>query len=286
MRAPGIKRGRRAAPATLCARLASHVTLEARSGGEIAACFDGISVGLGKFSAGAAEFAQRLRRGLPLNTLASPNRNVDKEIHLLVRRSAGRGLLEYGLGRSRNGKDQIVIEPQVPDYWPRTPELREADVVVLSRFAYIRRRANELVLESPRAGALLKICNPKIRPPWLCCRHRNKSGDCADIPAFRKSRCSPCSSTAKSCSRPALPAAMACDRPRATIASCFGTSTIFCSTRAAPRADRPIRWAGSIPMSTSFLRYRRCGRAGRETKSIWASSPTRILRRSRRKAVA
>ena len=162
MRAPGIKRGRRAAPATLCARLASHVTLEARSGGEIAACFDGISVGLGKFSAGAAEFAQRLRRGLPLNTLASPNRNVDKEIHLLVRRLAGRGLLEYGLGRSRNGKDQIVIEPQVPDYWPRTPQLREADVVVLSRFAYIRRRANELVLESPRAGALFKICNPKI----------------------------------------------------------------------------------------------------------------------------
>jgi SagB-type dehydrogenase family enzyme len=162
LRAPGIKSGRRVARATLAARLGSHVTLEARTGGEIAACFDGISVGLGKFSARAAECAQGLRRGLPLSTFASHSRNVDKEIHSLVRRLAVHGLLEYRLGRSRNGSDLVVIEPQVPDYWPQTPELREADVVVLSRFAYMRRRANEMVLESPRAGALFKICNPKI----------------------------------------------------------------------------------------------------------------------------
>ena len=162
MRAPGIKRGRRAAPATLSARLGSHVTLEARTSGEIAACFDGFSVGLGKFSASAAECAQGLRRGLPLSSLASPSRNVDKEIHLLVRRLAGHGLLEYRLGRSPNDKDQVVIEPQVPDYWPQTPQLRDADVLVLSRFAYMRRRGNEMVLESPRAGALFKICDPKI----------------------------------------------------------------------------------------------------------------------------
>ena len=37
-----------------------------------------------------------------------------------------------------------------------------ADVLVLSRFAYMRRRGNEMVLESPRAGALFRICNPKI----------------------------------------------------------------------------------------------------------------------------
>ena len=66
------------------------------------------------------------------------------------------------MGVRANGKDQIVIEPQVPDYWPRTPQLREADAVVLSRFAYMRRRANDMVLELPRAGALFKICNPKI----------------------------------------------------------------------------------------------------------------------------
>jgi len=75
---------------------------------------------------------------------------------------AAHGLLEYRLGGSRNGEDQVVIEPQVPDYWPRMPQLDDADILVLSRFAYMRRRANEMVLESPRAGALFKICNPKI----------------------------------------------------------------------------------------------------------------------------
>ncbi len=160
MRAPAIKRGRRTAPATLVARLGSHVTLETQTSGEIAACFEGFSVSLGKFSASAAERAQGLRRGLPLSSFASLSRKVDKEIHLLVRRLAGRGLLEYHLGRSPNGKDQVVIEPQVPDYWPRTAQLREADAVVLSRFAYLRRRASDMVLESPRAGALFKICNP------------------------------------------------------------------------------------------------------------------------------
>jgi len=56
----------------------------------------------------------------------------------------------------------VVIEPQVPDYWPRLAQLGNADTLVLSRFAYMRRRANEMVLESPRAGALFKICDPKI----------------------------------------------------------------------------------------------------------------------------
>src|SRR5947209_7217524 len=39
--------------------------------------------------------------------------------------------------------------------------LGDADVLVLSRFAYLRRRGSEMVLESPRAGALFKICDPK-----------------------------------------------------------------------------------------------------------------------------
>ena len=161
MRAPRTKSERREL-ATLSARLGGHVTLEARTGGEIVACFDGFSVGLGKFSASAADRAQGLRVGLPLSSFASHSRNIDKEIYPLVRRLAAHGLLEYRLGGSRNGEDQVVIEPQVPDYWPRTSQLDSADVLVLSRFAYMRRRANEMVLESPRAGALFKICNPKI----------------------------------------------------------------------------------------------------------------------------
>ena len=158
MRAPGIKRGRRAV--TLSARLSAHVTLEARADGNIVACFGGYSVGFGQFGAGAAAGAQELRRGLPLGSFASQRRSVEKEIHLLVRRLARHGLLEYSLGRP-HGEDQVVIEPQLPDYWPQTPPLGNADVLVLSRFAYMRRRGNEMVLESPRAGALFRICSPK-----------------------------------------------------------------------------------------------------------------------------
>jgi SagB-type dehydrogenase family enzyme len=117
---------------------------------------------LGTFSAAAADRAQELRNGLPLASFASGGRNIDEEIDLLVRRLAGHGLLEYRLERSPDDDDQVVIEPQVADYWPRTPQLGNADIVVLSRFAYMRRRGNEMVLESPRAGALFRFCNPKI----------------------------------------------------------------------------------------------------------------------------
>ena len=162
MRAPGIKKRRRAVPPAIAARLNRHVTLEARADGKIAACFDGYSVSLGTFSAGAADRAQDLRQGLPLASLASRNRSSDKEIDLLVRRLARHGLLEYRLPGSQNDEDQVVIEPQLADYWPQAPQLGDADVIALSRFAYMRRRGSEMVLESPRAGALFRICDPEI----------------------------------------------------------------------------------------------------------------------------
>ena len=162
MGAPKPKRVRSVTPATVSARLRGHVRLQAHANGEIVAGFDGYSIGLGTFSAGVADRARDLRTGLQLASFASGSRNIDKEIDLLVQRLARHGLLEYRLGRSRNGEDLVVIEPQVPDYWPRTPQLGNADALVLSRFAYMRRRGNEMVLESPRAGALFKICDPKI----------------------------------------------------------------------------------------------------------------------------
>jgi SagB-type dehydrogenase family enzyme len=169
LRAPGTKRGRGNAPATLAARLGGHVTLEARLDGNIVACFDGHSVGLGQYSANAAVRARNLRTGLPLRSFASDNA-IDNEVQRLVRRLAAHGLLEYRLARPGNGQDQggnhgedqVVIEPQVPDYWPRAPQLGPDDLLALSRFAYMRRRGNEMVLESPRAGAVFRICDPKI----------------------------------------------------------------------------------------------------------------------------
>jgi SagB-type dehydrogenase family enzyme len=148
-------------PPTVSARLSGHVTLEAHAGGQIIACFGGYSVDLGTFSAAAADRAQDLRVGVPLASFASGARNIDKEIHLLVRRLARHGLLEYRL-RSRKDDDQVVVEPQIADYWPKMLQLGNADVLVLSRFACMRRRGNDMVLESPRAGALFKISNPKI----------------------------------------------------------------------------------------------------------------------------
>jgi SagB-type dehydrogenase family enzyme len=159
VRAPGIKKRRRSA---ICARLNRHVTLEARAEGKIAACFEGYSVSLGALSADAADRVQDLRQGLPLAPLAAGKRNTDKEIDLFMRRLARHGLLEYRLPGSQNDEDQVVIEPQLPDYWPQAPQLGDDDIVVLSRFAYLRRRGSEMVLESPRASALFRICDASV----------------------------------------------------------------------------------------------------------------------------
>jgi len=159
VRAPAKDKQRRVAPPALSAALSAHITLEAAADGNIFACFDGYSVELGKFSAGATQRALELRNGLRLDSFSS-NSPIDQEIDQLVRRLARRGLLEYRLGQA--GRDKAVIEPQMPDYWPRTPKLGGADRIVLSRFAYLRRRGTEMILESPRAGALFRISDPKV----------------------------------------------------------------------------------------------------------------------------
>ena len=162
MPAPAPKRVRPAARIIASARLRRRIRLEAQANGEIIACFDGNSIGLGTFSAAAADRAKELRIGLPLSSISSVSRNIDKEMGLLVRRLARHGLLEYRVARSPNGEDLVVIEPQILDYWPQAPQLGNAETLVLSRFAFMRRRGNEMVVELPRAGALFKICDPKI----------------------------------------------------------------------------------------------------------------------------
>ena len=132
LRAPGKNTAPRIAAPAISARLSARITLETREDGSIAAFFDGPGVGLGTFSAAAIKRAAGLRAGLPLASLAG-GRAVDKEIDLLVRRLARHGLLEYRLARGDH--DQVVIEPQGPDYWPQAPGLGDAETVVLSRFA-------------------------------------------------------------------------------------------------------------------------------------------------------
>jgi SagB-type dehydrogenase family enzyme len=162
LRAPGKSRGQRIAAPAISVRLIPQVTLEAQADGKVAAAIEGYGIGLGKFSADAITRAQALHTGLALASFASDGPTPDREIDLLVRRLAQRGLVEYRFGRAGEDKDQVVIEPQASGYWPRTPEIGDAETLALSRFAYLRRRGNAMVLESPRAGALFRIVDPDI----------------------------------------------------------------------------------------------------------------------------
>jgi SagB-type dehydrogenase family enzyme len=160
VRAPRKKPTRKIAP-IIAARLNGRFSLQMQANGNIAAFLGGYSVTLGQFSAAAMDRARNLTTGLPLTSFAGKSA-VAREVDVLVHRLARQGLLEYPLSSPRDGQDLVVIEPQMPEYWPQRAKLGEADTVVLSRFAYLRRRGNEMVLESPRAGALFRIGDPAI----------------------------------------------------------------------------------------------------------------------------
>lgn len=160
MPAPG-KNKARTTPPVIAARLSEHVTLEGQADGNVVARFEGFAQGLGQFSAPALKCLGELRTGLPLASF-SRGRAADKEINLLVQRLARSGLLEFRLGPARGGQDHVVIEPQIADYWPQISKIGNTDTIALSRFACLRRRGKEMVLESPRAAALFRIADPRI----------------------------------------------------------------------------------------------------------------------------
>ncbi|ARN83841.1 dehydrogenase [Methylocystis bryophila] len=134
-----------------------RATLEAHATGEIVAHAQGYAASLGVFGEDAASWMKKLGAGLPATTVAAG----EKVSKLLVARLAARGLLEFGLTAS-SGEELAVIEPQVADYWPQTATLHDSDRLVLSRFAYLRRRGTDFVLESPRADALFRLRDPNI----------------------------------------------------------------------------------------------------------------------------
>jgi SagB-type dehydrogenase family enzyme len=180
--ASGKKQGRKIAPPVIAARLSDHVALEGLADGNVVARFEGYAQGLGKFTLATLKRLPELRTGLPLASMAR-GRAGNKEINLLVQRLARSGLLEYRLGSARGGRDSVVIEPQLADYSPQISKIGNTDTIALSRFAYLRRRGTEMVLESPRAGALFRIADPKmaaalvtLSTPQKISRYRRERG--------------------------------------------------------------------------------------------------------------
>lgn len=154
------KPARKIAP-VISARLNGRFSLHLQADGSLAAALGGYSINLGQFSTAAIARAGQLATGLPLVSFAGKGA-LAKQVHALVQRLARHGLVEYRLSSPRDEQDLVVIEPQVAEYWPQPAKLGNGDTIVLSRFAYLRRRGNEMVLESPRAGALFRICDPAI----------------------------------------------------------------------------------------------------------------------------
>jgi SagB-type dehydrogenase family enzyme len=140
--------------------LNSQVSLKARPDGKLVAELDGYAVELGTFGAAVVERARTLNAGLPLSSLES--KRGEDEIGRLVQRLALLNFLEFRVTSANPDKDLAIIEAQLPDYWPRLAQIGSGDCIVLSRFAYLRRRGSDMVLESPRANALFRICDPNV----------------------------------------------------------------------------------------------------------------------------
>ena len=130
-----------------------------------------------------------------------------------------------------------------------------------------------MVLESPRAGALFRICDPKIATalaslstPQQVRRLRRQDG----FPGSRAAR--PAGGLPDPFQGRCRRRQSASGRSRAMPISCSGTSTICCSTRAARKAGTPTRSAEPIRMRVSCHHCRRCGRPGLDSQSICARS--------------
>jgi SagB-type dehydrogenase family enzyme len=162
LRAQKSKRVQQTVPTRISVCLADRAAVDSYANGEIVARFDSYTVGIGVFGADAAAWLQKLRAGVPLGALTPGAKKTNKESDLLVKRLANLRLLEFRVGNQRNGETLVVVEPQVRGYWPQIPQLRSNETLGLSHFAYMRRRGEDIVLESPRASALFKILDPQL----------------------------------------------------------------------------------------------------------------------------
>ncbi|CAJ0853281.1 hypothetical protein AMST5_00632 [freshwater sediment metagenome] len=144
----------------LLLQLSPGVSLQEDAGGILSVRFDGEALVLGKFSAEARRRATELETGLQIYPPLGGEAPEEEELLAAGRRLALHGLVEYRL--SVDGTDIAIIEPQMRDYAPRLPNLDDSQQLALSRFAYLRRRGDDVVLESPRANAVVRLCDARL----------------------------------------------------------------------------------------------------------------------------
>src|SRR5690349_5471029 len=113
------KPARKAAAPALVARVNEQVMLEVYANGKVGAYVDGYAIEIGNISPGSVKRAQEFSTGLEVASFSPARKPADNEIELLARRLARSGFLEYQLMTPRGGA-VAAIEPQIPDYWPRS----------------------------------------------------------------------------------------------------------------------------------------------------------------------
>ena len=121
---------------------------------------DGYSLDLGPFSAARGGSCAGAAHGSASRLVAIPR--PDHEGDRTVGPAIGPASVCWSIRSSGRATDEVVIEPQVADYWPQTTRAAQCRGSGAVAVRVLRRRGNEMVLESPRAGALFRICDPKI----------------------------------------------------------------------------------------------------------------------------
>ncbi len=144
------------------ARLRPEVSLCSTANG-LSALFDGRSLMLGAPSGRAQKSLLSLARGLAFGAISDKKSPVAAEILAVVRQLARSGLLEYAhIAAGSPTRDVLVIRPQTAEYWPDPPPVARDCRLILSRFAFIRRRQSQIIVESPLSTATFCLAHPSV----------------------------------------------------------------------------------------------------------------------------
>ena len=130
---------------------------------------------------------RNLRTGLPLGSFASDGRRASTRKSICWSGDwPGAVCWNTASDAAQRQRTRSSSNRRLPDYWPRRRSSATQEAIVLSRFAYLRRRGNEMVLESaPRRRPVQDLRSEGREPRSPCCRHRSRSRNSVGRTAFR-----------------------------------------------------------------------------------------------------